>query len=99
MDQLSSEVGPPNTVAHVVPANMVAVQYFDEYGKAHSTVLLKVGGMVYHAPNGEQWAGALRPASGWLAEKVKTVMDSKDAPLPVTDAVDVIGTQVAKAIK
>jgi hypothetical protein len=80
--------GAPKSVVHVVPAEMVAVQYADENGDLHNTMLVKVGNQVYHAPNGEQWARQLRPAATWLADHVNKEIDSHAAPIP-DDAVDV----------
>jgi hypothetical protein len=81
-----------------MPAEMVAVQYFDEYGKAHDTILVRVAGELYHAPNGEQWARSLRRAADWLKEKVFKELDVEKAPIPTEDTVDVVGTETAKAL-
>lgn len=94
-EQLAPQAsGSPNTVLHAVPAQMVAVQFMDEFGRAHNSVLLRVGADVYHAPNGEQWAAALRPAAGWLREKVLKSLDSEKEPIPAQDTVDVVGAQL-----
>ena len=94
-DQLTQGQGAPNTVGHVIPAQMVAVQYFDEYGKGHNTVLLRVGTELYHAPNGEQWAAALKQAAPWLKEVVMPELDSEKVPIPTEDEVDVVASETA----
>lgn len=80
----------PKTVLQTVPAQMVAVQYADENGDLHNTVLLRVGKSVYHTPNGEEWASRLKPAAGWLADHVISEVDSESVPLPTEDKVDVM---------
>lgn len=91
--QLQEEgLAPPKTVLHVAPAQMVAVQYADEHGKKHNTVLLKVGDTVYHAPDGERWASGLKQAAGWLASAVTAEVDSNSVSVPNNDKVDIYPT-------
>lgn len=82
-------IAEPKTVLHIAPAQMVAVQYADEHGKKHNTVLLKVGDTVYHAPDGERWAAGLKQASGWLANAVIAEIDSGSVSVPDKDNVDI----------
>lgn len=95
-DQLRQERGTPNTVGAVQPTEMVAVLFFDEHGRGHKTVMLRAGDDLYHAPNGEQWSAALRPAAPWLKEKVMKELDVEKVPIPTEDTVDIVAQKSAE---
>lgn len=95
-DQLRQERGVPNSVGAVHPAEMVAVMFFDEHGRGHKTVMLRVGSELYHAPNGEQWSASLRSAAPWLKEKVMKELDVDKIPVPAEDSVDIVAQQSAE---
>jgi hypothetical protein len=65
------------------------VQYFDERGRARSTVVFAVGDVVYVPENAETWARNLRPATKWLQEAVKAKMPVRSSA-PSADNVDII---------
>lgn len=80
------------TVTHFTPASMFAVQYLDDEGLSHDTVVMHIGGLWYLPPNGEVWARSLRPLKEdtWLAKQLSLARASSAAPLPKVDAVDVL---------
>ena len=82
-----------NSLQHFVPTEMFAVQYCDEGGVEHRTVVMRIGGQWYLPPNGEIWAQSLRPLKGdaWLAKQLSEALQSHTAPVPKTDAVDILG--------
>jgi len=94
-----TDKAPPNTVLHAVEAQMIAVQYVDDYGQLRTNMLVKVGGQLYMPPNGESWAGALRPCMDWMARGVEGKVVASGATAPKEDAVDVVGNSVADRIK
>jgi len=81
--------GEPRTVSHAVPCSMVAVQYYDEDGTEHRSVLLRVANKLYVPPNSENWAGALKESAGWLAKGVEGLI-SDSGTVPTADSVDVL---------
>jgi len=90
--------GSPNTVAHVVPMQPYAVQYFDEHGREHNTIVYKVGNVVYFDHNAERWAAGLGQAAGYI----KTAVNADHAaflspPAPNDDHVDVLAAEEASA--
>jgi len=85
--------GTPKTITHFVPAQMAAVQYVDEQGAVHATVLMKVGNMWYMPPNAEQWAGALKPLASWLAKLCEEQVDLQKPSVPKEDVVDLFASQ------
>jgi hypothetical protein len=81
-------------------AKFYAVEYGDAEGSKHRTILMNLGGLWYHASNGEAWANNVKPASEWLTKQLDAQLKaaaagSKDEA-PKTDAVDVISTKVTK---
>lgn len=95
----SGETGQPNTVAHVVPMQPYAVQYFDEHGHAHSTIVWKSGDMVYFDRNAERWAAGLAQAAPYIKDAVNAEYAVQTAPEAPTgaDAVDVIASEISDA--
>lgn len=86
-----AERGAPKTVSHVIPVEWFAVQWFDEYGRAHEEISCRVGTTVYLAPNGEQWSAGLKRAAPWLTDHVNRELNSRKASVPESDSVDVMG--------
>jgi hypothetical protein len=84
---------PPRTVTHCVPAQMFAIEMGDESGKKVTTIIFRVGDVLYSDPNGEQWASNLRTISknSWLYKQLIEATDAteKVAEVPNEDAVDV----------
>lgn len=95
----SGESGQPNTVAHVVPMQPYAVQYYDEHGHAHSTVVWRSGNMVYYDRNAERWASGLAQAAPYIRDAVNAEFAVQAAPEAPTDVdeVDVIASEIANA--
>ena len=85
------ETGPPNTVRHVVPMIPCAVQYFDEHGQAHNTIVYKIGKAIYFDPNAERWAAGLRQSADYIVQAVERELSAMQAPVPTEDKVEVIG--------
>ena len=96
--QLNPTIGSPNTLLDAVPMTMLGVRYCDEYGREHRSVMVVGGGYFYHAPNGEQWAGALKEAAPWLRDQLKKELESRSAEIPKEDAVDVVASMVHEEI-
>lgn len=84
--------GPPKTVKHAARCEFVAVEYYDVNGKSHTDVFLRAGDAYYQPPNSEQWAGALRPTTKWLADGINTLVKVQETPdaLHAEDTVDVM---------
>lgn len=82
--------GPENTVIHAREVTFVAVEYFDESGRRHQDVVLRMGKDYYKPPNSEQWAQALRVVSGWLSEGIKGKLAVSSTRVPVSDEVSVV---------
>ena len=102
--QLSpDEMGPANTVKHVIPMIPCAVQYFDEHGKAHNTIVYKIGSAIYFDMNAERWASGLRGAADYIVEAVEKELSAHAASVPDEDKVDVMdipeGVDVAEGAK
>jgi hypothetical protein len=89
--QLQGERGEPNTVYHAVPMLPVAIEYTDENGVRHKTVVYKVGKAVYIDMNADRWAAGLRPAAAYIADVVNKEIDSQAASVPSRDTVSVMG--------
>lgn len=85
-----TDEGPANTVAHAVKGEMIAVQYYDERGRARNVVVFKVGDSIYVPENSEAWASNLKPASKWLQNALAEKLSSGAAAGPKRDAVDVV---------
>lgn len=88
--QLQGDRGEPNTVFHVMPMIPVAVEYSDETGVKHRTVVYKVGKAVYFDSNADRWAANLRPAAPFLAQAVLKEVESAEASIPATDTVSIL---------
>ena len=96
--RMSDQKGPPKTVAHVVPMQPYAVQWFDERGNAHNDIVYKIGNMVYYDRNAESWASGLQQASDFI----KNAVNAEHAvafspPAPTSDTVDVLAMEQANA--
>lgn len=89
--QLQGEHGEPNTVYHAIPMIPVAIEYTDETGVRHTTIVYKVGKAVYIDMNADRWAAGLRPAASYIADVVNKEVDSQTASIPNEDTVNVIG--------
>lgn len=90
--------GQPNTVGSIIPLQPYAVQYYDEYGLEHHTIVYKMGNGVYFDMNAERWAAGLRQASAFIAQAVNAehaVLASP--PAPSSDPVDVLAAEEASA--
>lgn len=88
--------GQPNTVGTIAPLQPFGVQYFDENGQEHHTVVYKMGDAVYFDMNAERWAAGLRQAAPYIAKAVNAehaVLTSPVAPGP--DQVDVLAAEAA----
>lgn len=95
----SGETGQFNTVAHVIPMQPYAVQYYDEHGHAHNTIVWKSGNMVYFDRNAERWASGLAQAAPYIRDAVNAehaVFLAPEAPTDA-DAVDVIASEMSNA--
>lgn len=87
-----------NTLEHFEPTSMFAVQYTDDAGTQHRTVVMRIGAQWWLPPNGEAWAGALLPLKDGtaLARQLSDAFTSATAPLPKSDAVDILGSGKSK---
>lgn len=81
------------SLKHFVPAQMFAVQFTDDEGRVRNTVVMRIGGQWYLPPNGEAWSQALQPLKEdtWLARQLSDAFAVQAAPLPKSDAVDILG--------
>jgi methionine aminopeptidase len=92
-DQLrQNEKVEPNKLLDIFPMIMYGTKYSDEYGRVHVSVLVGGRGKFYHAPNGEQWAAALKEAAEWLDRQINSKLESDAAPVPTEDVVDVVSS-------
>lgn len=80
----------PNKLLDIFPMVMYGTKYSDEYGRIHVSVMVGGRGKFYHAPNGEQWAAALKEAAVWLDKQINSRLESESAPVPTQDAVDIV---------
>ena len=60
----------PRTIPNFIEADTFAVQYVDDDGRLHTTLVHRVGGVWQLPPNGENYAATLRPLGrdSWLAK-------------------------------
>ena len=82
--------GPENTVQNAMEVTFVAVQYWDEYGRSHQDVLLRMGEDYYKPPNSEDWARALKGVASWLSKGVAGKLSVSNRRVPVSDDVSVL---------
>lgn len=83
---------PPGEIADFQPVEMVAVPYVEEGGNVVFRIAVRVEGQGWFFPaNDIQWAASLRPVAKKLADKLETLRQGKNAALPKTDSVDVVG--------
>ena len=73
---------------------MFGVQYVDDAGIEHNTVVMRIGGKWYMPPNGEAWAQTLRPLTRdtWLAKQLGEAWLTRSSPVPKADAVDILSS-------
>ena len=85
--------GTPKTVRHFSEVRTFAVEYLDEQGLPHTTLLQSIGGVWHLAPNGENYAATLRALSkdSWLSKMLEERVSHLDtSKIPKTDSVDVL---------
>ena len=82
--------GPENTVKNAMEVTFVAVEYWDEYGRQHQDVLLRMGNDYYKPPNSEDWARALRGTASWLSKGIAAKLSAPASRVPVDDSVSVL---------
>lgn len=89
-----TDKGEPNTVKHVIPLALYAIQYFDENGQEHRTVVYKLGNDVYYDLNAERWASGLRQAASFVSKAVNEEHGALiSPPTPTADPVDVLAVE------
>ncbi len=94
----SGNTGTPNTVVHIIPLQPFAVQYFDETGQEHNTIVYKAGDTVYFDRNAERWAAGLAQAASYIKDAVNAEHAAfLSPPVPTDDDVDVLATETANA--
>lgn len=97
------ETGEPGTLKAMADIEWKAVWYYGQDGKLVANVVALIGGKVFFAPDGEQWARRLSPAKepfakqvfARLKEREKTTQSTAaaaDEALP-GDTVDVTGAE------
>lgn len=92
----SGNTGEPNTVGHIQQLIPYAVQYFDEHGQEHSTIVYKMGKTVYFDMGAERWAAGLRQAAPYITKAVNAEHAVQMAPAaPSGDPVEVIAGEQA----
>ena len=92
--QLSPGTGVPQTLTGFAEAKSYGVEYVDEAGNKHVTVLMRIGDQWYLPPNGENYASTLRQLNKdtWLAKLLTDRFNNSiTASLPKEDAVDILG--------
>jgi hypothetical protein len=80
----------PLRIRQVIPVEVCAVEYTDEYGRVRAEFGFRAGDKVYKDPNGERWAEQIRQFTPDMARQVIRELDAKKVPIPSTDAVDVV---------
>lgn len=86
--------GTARAISHFVEAKSYAIEYTDDEGTKHVTIVMRIGGQWYLPPNGENYAATLRPirSDNWLGKALtERLLDSTPTALPKADAVDVVG--------
>lgn len=80
------------TLRVFVPTEMFVVQYLDEEGLVHETVVMKVGTEWWLPANGESWVKSVRKLGDdtWLVKQLTEAQQVRTAPLPKADAVDIL---------
>lgn len=92
--QLRQQAGAPRTVTGFAEAKTYGIEYTDDDGTKHTTVVMNIGGQWYMPPNGENYAATLRPikADTWLGKALEDGrLNSNTSSLPKEDAVDIVG--------
>jgi hypothetical protein len=93
----STEQAPANTVTKVAPAQWALIEYGDETGRAHTSLVLICGDKAWLAPNAEAWTSALKPfradMSRDIVERLRDALPAAQGgstePLPSKDDVSV----------
>ena len=91
------EKGPPGTISHAYVVEQIALQWFDESGKAHDDVWLKIGDNYFIPPESELWASKLSQVKDTFARQLVAMMQDSEIKdvAPTKDAVDVVAANVA----
>lgn len=88
------QAGAARTITGFAEAKTYGVEYVDDEGTKHTTIVMLIGGQWYLPPNGENYAATLRPikADTWLGKALEeSKANTNTASLPKADAVDVVG--------
>ena len=90
-----TDMGEPGTLIAMADVEWKAVWFYDEQGRKAYDVVAVVGGKMFFAPNGREWAAKLSPATKKFQEQVdqRVALRRKQAApssLPETDSVDVM---------
>lgn len=93
----TGNTGQPNTVAHIIPLQPFAVQYYDEHGHERSTIVYKMGDDVYFDRNAERWSAGLARAANYIKDAVNAEHAAFSSPVAPPDDVDVLAEEVADA--
>lgn len=91
------EKGPPNTIGAIAEVKQYAVQWFDEAGKQHPDMWVRIGNIWYKPVNSEEWASEIGQVKDTFinqAEAMVAPKAGKDAA-PTEDSVDVVASSVA----
>jgi len=101
-DPVDNINAPPKTVTNVMPIQFFAVEFGDDEGRKHTTVVAHMGGMIYMDPSGEDWAKRQRamPPASWFGQQTQKMIDQggfakaekPSEPLPKEDKVDIMGS-------
>lgn len=87
------------TVVSVNPFEMMGIVYVENGRLKPALVVKDTEGMLYLAPNGDQWTRGLRQLSNKLARNVKDGLDRvrgvSPTDVPMEDNVDVIAEEMA----
>jgi hypothetical protein len=83
----------PGTVLNFAKAETFGVQYVDAQGRTVTTMVHRIAGVWYLAPNGENYSSQLRPlgAESKLRKTLEErfVSDTTTSTIPKEDSVDI----------
>lgn len=87
------KTAPPGTVVNLMEVQTFGIQYADNEGRVLTTMVHRMAGVWYLAPNGENYAATLRPlgTGSKLAKALEErfVNATTTTTVPKSDAVDI----------
>lgn len=86
IDTTSSETGEPGTLIAMADVDWKAVWYYDAQGRKVRDIVAIIGGKVFFAKNGQEWASSLMPATKKFQDQLDERMAARKAALSVSSS-------------